>query len=220
MHFTIFENIALWVIPILLGITLHEASHAYVADALGDSTAKQQGRLSLNPLRHIDWIGTVLFPIALLILSNFQFTLGWAKPVPVNAANFQKPLPHMALVSFAGPAANFLMVLLWAMLLKVVVISSGDLTQNLAFFEQMAHFGIIINLVLAFLNLLPIPPLDGSRIAAWLMPPRWVSSYYTLEPYGIFILIALLATGILKHTLLPFVWYSRAFVLHLLGISG
>ena len=220
MEFSLIQKILIWVIPVLLAITLHEAAHAFVANYYGDDTAKSQGRMSLNPFRHIDLVGTIIIPLVLLILSNFKFTLGWAKPVPVLSHRLRKPMPHMALVALAGPGMNFGMAIAWAMLLKILVITNSEISPGLLFMVYMCRIGILINLVLAVLNLLPIPPLDGSRIVAWLMPSNWVEPYYKIEPYGILVLLVLLITGLLGKLILPLVYWGNEFIFMLLGLSG
>jgi Zn-dependent protease len=218
MEFTIIENVFIWAVPVLFAITVHEASHALIANYYGDNTAKNLGRLSVNPIRHIDWVGTVIVPIVLLILSGFRITLGWAKPVPVNASNFKKPLAHMAVVSIAGPLANLIMAVLWAVLMKLILLSMDDPSRLVVVLVSMCKIGILINLFLALVNLIPIPPLDGSRILAYLLPKKYVSTYYKLEPYGIIILLLLLVTGMLGKFLVPLVIQSTQFIFSVLGI--
>ena len=218
MEFSLLQKIVMWAIPVLFAITIHEASHAYVAYYYGDDTAKSKGRMSLNPVKHIELFGTIIVPILLLVLSNYRFTLGWAKPVPVLMHRLRNPFPHMALVAVAGPAANIVMALLWAMVFKITVIMSSDITISVAFTITMARIGILINLVLAVLNLLPIPPLDGSRILAWLMPATWVRTYYKIEPFGIFILLALIILGWLGKIILPPVNFMSDSIYHLFGL--
>lgn len=199
---TLIQKIAVWIIPVLLAITMHEAAHAWAASRLGDSTAKMLGRLSINPMRHIDLVGTILVPILVGVLSQFNFVFGWAKPVPINGAQLHHPRRDMALVTAAGPAANLIMALMWAGLFKLVLILNTQSSITL-FLLLMAQAGIVINLILALLNLLPIPPLDGSRIAASLLPPRYAYHYMKIEPYGFFILIGLMFTGFLGWILSP-----------------
>ena len=195
---TLIQKIAVWAVPVLLAITLHEAAHAWVASLCGDTTAKMLGRLSINPLRHIDLIGTVAVPILVAVLSQFQFIFGWAKPVPVDTRNFKRPLQDMAVVALAGPVSNLLMAVAWALVARLgVIIGAG--------FESISHpliysgvAGISINLVLALINLLPIPPLDGSRILTGVLPSYWAWQYNRLERYGFLILMALLYFKILN----------------------
>lgn len=196
------QLLIVWVPPILLAITLHEVAHGWVALVLGDATAHAQGRLSLNPLRHIDPVGTVLVPAMLYLLGGV--VLGWAKPVPVNYRQLHQPRRDMALVAAAGPVANLLMALLWAVLMRVgaVTWAGGFRWLGMPLFF-MAHVGILINLVLMVLNLLPVPPLDGSRILISLLPPRGARMLAQLEPYGLLIVLLLLVSGTLSMILEP-----------------
>lgn len=200
------QTLAVWIVPVLLAITLHEASHAYVAHRCGDSTAKMLGRLSVNPFRHVDLIGTLLVPLAVAVMSHFQFVFGWAKPVPISWNNLNKPRRDMALVAAAGPTSNFVMALLWAVLLKIGL-SLNPATSVLALYLALTgQAGVLINLVLAFLNLLPIPPLDGSRVLTSFLSPKHAFQYNKLEPYGFFILLALLLTHVLSWILGPLIF--------------
>lgn len=181
------QTITLAAIPVLFAITLHEAAHGYVARHFGDMTAYQQGRISLNPLRHIDPVGTILLPLITLAVGGILF--GWAKPVPVNFAALRHPKQDMLWVALAGPAANLVMALFWAAMFKVAFMFPGS------YFAEpligMAQFGVTINAILLVLNLLPLPPLDGGRIAISLLPHRQAFQLAKIEPYGIFILILL-----------------------------
>ena len=204
------QTAAIYALPVLFAITLHEAAHGYVARHFGDMTAHAQGRISLNPLRHIDLLGTVVVPILFLLFTKFLF--GWAKPVPVNYSALRNPRRHMALVAAAGPGANLLMALLWAGLLKLaVVMPPGSLSAPL---ELMAQAGIIVNLVFMFLNLLPILPLDGGRIVTSLLPNRAAWQYSKLEPWGLPVLILLLLPplNVLGKILNPLVGASDALI--------
>jgi Zn-dependent protease len=212
MDFSLLATIALYAVPVVFAITLHEAAHGYVARIFGDQTAWMLGRVTLNPLKHIDPVGTVLVPISLLLLSKLAggggFLFGWAKPVPVNFGNLRHPKRDMLWVAAAGPAANFLMALAWAFVAKYTTSEGLDL---------MATAGVVTNVVLMVLNLLPILPLDGGRIAVSLLPSRLAISYARLEPYGFMLIVVLLATGILNRLMSPFV----TFFLSLLGaIAG
>lgn len=213
---TLIQKIAVWALPVLLAITLHEAAHAFVAYRLGDSTAKMLGRLSLNPIRHIDLIGTIIVPILIGVLSQFNFVFGWAKPVPINENQFKNPRRDIALATAAGPISNFIMAILWAILLKIALSLSAS-TPAL-FLALTSQAGILINLILAFLNLLPIPPLDGSRVVASLLPVQSSQQYLKLEPYGFFILIILLATGILGKILTPLIFGTYRFIILIFGL--
>lgn len=188
------QQIAVWAIPVLLAITVHEAAHGYAARELGDDTAAQAGRLSLNPLRHIDPIGTVIVPVVLLALGGFLF--GWAKPVPVNFARLHKPMRDMALVAGAGPAVNLVMAIGWTALLGFYQ-SLGEPAGGWTLMRDMCVAGVSINVVLMVLNLLPLPPLDGGRIAVGLLPRALALPLARVEPWGMLILVALMVSGLL-----------------------
>ena len=209
---SLIQTLAVWIVPVLLAITLHEASHAYVAHRCGDSTAKMLGRLSINPLRHVDLIGTLVVPLAVAVLSNFHFVFGWAKPVPISWNNLKKPRRDMALVAAAGPASNFVMALLWALILKIGIILNPGTSAIALYLVLTGQAGILINLILAFLNLLPIPPLDGSRVLTSLLSPKHAFQYSKLEPYGFFIILALLLTNVLSWILGPLIFGAMHFI--------
>jgi Zn-dependent protease len=194
------QTIALAAIPVLFAITLHEAAHGYVARHFGDMTAYQQGRISLNPIRHIDPVGTILLPILTLWMGGIMF--GWAKPVPVNFAALRHPKKDMLWVALAGPASNIFMALCWALFAKIALAFPENYYS--APLLEMAMIGIKINVVLAALNLLPLPPLDGGRIAISLLPHRLAYKLAQIEPYGMFILIFLALTPVLWWILRPF----------------
>jgi Zn-dependent protease len=204
------QTVAIYALPVLFAITLHEAAHGYVARHFGDMTAHAEGRISLNPVRHIDIVGTIVVPLAILLLSGGRFLFGWAKPVPVNYSALRRPRQHMALVAAAGPAANLAMTLGWAVLLKVAVLLPAGSSSH--FLALMAQAGIMVNLVFMFLNLLPILPLDGGRIVASLLPQRAAWRYAKLEPWGLPLLILLLATNVLNFVLEPLVGASGALI--------
>ena len=187
------------IIPVLLAITVHEAAHGYAAKYFGDKTAYFLGRITLNPIKHIDPVGTVVIPGMLLLLSA-PFLFGWAKPVPVNFSNLNNPKKDMMWVALAGPASNLAMAIIWAIILGLFK-SSG--ASYALFIIGMAQVGIMINLVLMLLNLLPIPPLDGGRMAVSLLPSPWSYKLASLERYGMFILIFLIVSGLLSTILLP-----------------
>lgn len=191
------QNIAIWALPVTLAITVHEAAHGYAARACGDDTAARAGRLSLNPLRHIDPIGTLLVPALLFLLGGFLF--GWAKPVPINPAYFRHPRRDMAWVAAAGPLSNGLMLLLWLAGYLWLGHSAPPAGLPAPDWQQlasaMALAGVVINLVLMVLNLLPVPPLDGGRILRSLVPAPAAAWLDRIEPYGLFILLALMAAG-------------------------
>jgi Zn-dependent protease len=189
------QTIAVWIVPVLLSITLHEAAHAWVASRCGDTTAKMLGRLSMNPFRHIDPIGTVLVPIVIAVLSGFHFVFGWAKPVPINWFQLRSPRRDMALVAVAGPIANIIMALIWAACIKTGELLGPGTSMLALYMVLTGQAGVLINLVLAFLNLIPIPPLDGSRVITSMLPPKWAITYSRIEPYGFIIVFALLFSG-------------------------
>ncbi len=188
------QSVVVWALPVIFAITLHEVAHGWAARALGDPTASKLGRLSLNPLKHVDPIGTVLLPGVLLLIGGFIF--GWAKPVPVDARNFRNPRVDMALVAVAGPLSNLVMALAWGLLFKYAVAVGAE--QGLWYgLRLMARAGLIINISLMALNMLPLPPLDGSRVLMGLLPEGAARSYSRLEPYGLFILMGLMAARLL-----------------------
>ena len=197
-------TIVLWAVPVVLAITLHEAAHGYVARRFGDQTAYMLGRVTLNPLKHIDPIGTIAVPgflIALSVLTRAPlFIFGWAKPVPVNFGNLRHPKRDMFWVAGAGPFANFLMAVGWAFLRKAAA-PGGSIDSDGLF--EMANAGVIVNLVLMALNILPILPLDGGRIALSLLPEPLAYRYSRLEPYGFMVVIFLLVTGVLNYLMMP-----------------
>lgn len=203
-EYHLFSKILIFAIPLIFAITIHEAAHGYVANYYGDSTAKLAGRLSLNPLRHIDLIGTIILPLIMITFGGFIF--GWAKPVPVNENNLRNGVRDMALVAIAGPVVNFIMAIFWAGILHWHNLFIHNI-DYIGIISTMAKFGIIINIVLMCLNLLPIPPLDGSRIVNAFLPKKISYWYYQLEPYGIIILIILLISNILNMILSPFILY-------------
>jgi Zn-dependent protease len=204
------QTLAIYALPVLFAITLHEAAHGYVARHFGDMTAHAQGRISLNPVRHIDILGTIVVPLVILFLSGYKFLFGWAKPVPVNYSALRKPRQHMAWVAAAGPGANLVMALIWALLLKIaVLVPQGPFS---GFLGLMAQAGILVNLVFMFLNLLPILPLDGGRILASLLPSRAAWQYAKLEPWGLPLLVLLLLTNVLNVVLEPLVGVSDALI--------
>jgi len=197
----IIQKIIVLAFPVLFAITVHEVAHGWIASKLGDKTALMLGRLTLNPLKHIDIVGTIIVPLALLFLGGFIF--GWAKPVPVNPNNLKKPRRDMALVAIAGPIANIIMAFIWAAIMKLGSILMGHGLQFALPIVLMGQAGILINLTLMALNLIPIPPLDGSRVIAALLPPKLAYKYDRIAPYGFFVLLLLLTTGILRLFLWP-----------------
>lgn len=218
MELSVIQLIAIYAIPVIFAITLHEAAHGFVAYRLGDPTAKLLGRVTANPIKHIDLVGTIIVPGLILLASKAvggAMLFGWAKPVPVDTYKLGKPKRDMGLVAVAGPLANILMAIAWAISLKLMVLSGvGN-----EFFIRMTLAGISVNLVLAILNLMPVPPLDGGRILVSLLPPNLAAPVAKLEPYGLVILLLLLATGVLSDILLPLVDFSREIILTVLGFE-
>lgn len=192
------QRIAIWILPVIFAITVHEVAHGWVAKKKGDNTAYMLGRLTLNPFKHIDLIGTIVIP-GLLIITGTGFIFGWAKPVPVNTRNFKNPKNDMALVALAGPVSNLLMATAWALIIRFSMLTDVEAISTPLVHMGMA--GISINLVLALLNMLPIPPLDGSRIITRFLPNKLAWQYNKLEKYGFIVLIALLATNSLSYIL-------------------
>jgi Zn-dependent protease len=209
------QLLAAWAIPILFAITLHEVAHGWVARYFGDDTAARLGRLSLNPIKHVDPIGTVLVPVVMWLFSGFLF--GWAKPVPVIASNLRHPRQHMAIVAAAGPLVNLVMALIWAGVFKLAL-QTGSQGMTAQFVTLMAIGGIAINLILMVLNLLPIPPLDGSRVLNGFLPERYARQVDQLEQYGLIIVIALLLTGTLGRIMGPLLGFAKTLVLGLFGL--
>ncbi|MDR1368360.1 MAG: site-2 protease family protein [Candidatus Accumulibacter sp.] len=201
--------------PILFAITAHEMAHAFAACRFGDTTALRAGRLSLNPLRHIDVFGTFILPMALLCMNLPGF--GWAKPVPVDLSRLRRPKQAMLMVAAAGPASNALMALAWTGSFKLAAILPYRLPA--AALESMAVTGIGINLMLMTLNLLPLPPLDGGRIAVCLLPARFAMKLERMEPFGFFILIGLLSFGFLDRVLLPMVEVQAGFLFRIFNLE-
>ncbi|MDR2838751.1 MAG: site-2 protease family protein [Azonexus sp.] len=187
----VIQTVSIAALPVLFAITLHEAAHAYVARYFGDPTAEQMGRISLNPLRHIDPVGTILIPAMILLLSGAKFMFGYAKPVPVNFGRLRHPKQDMFWVALAGPAANLFMALCWALLYRIAVweLPPNAFTSPLT---RMSEIGVMINCVLCVLNLLPLPPLDGGRIVVSLLPRQLAWQFARIEPWGFVILLALL----------------------------
>lgn len=196
------QTIAVYAIPVLLAITVHEAAHGYVARMFGDSTAYVLGRVTLNPVKHIDPIGTIVLPLGMALFTPFIF--GWAKPVPVSWGNLRHPKRDMVWVAAAGPAANLAMAVLWLLLAKALVV----LGLQEQYFLMMASAGIKVNLMLMALNLLPLPPLDGGRILVGILPNRLAWQVARVEPYGFVILLVLLFTNTLGFFVEPFLRFG------------
>ncbi|MDQ7988438.1 MAG: site-2 protease family protein [Candidatus Dactylopiibacterium sp.] len=216
--YTLLVDIAIWAIPVVLAITLHEAAHGYVARLFGDPTAHLAGRITLNPVKHVDPVGTLLVPGGIVLMNALTGVgfppFGWARPVPVDFGRLRKPKADMLWVAAAGPATNLVQAIAWAVILGValrVQVSADSL------WLEMATRGMIVNIGLMVLNLIPIPPLDGGRIAVSLLPVRQAISWSRLEPYGFFILIALLYFGLLDHL---FRWVVQPILRFLLALAG
>jgi Zn-dependent protease len=209
------QKIAIYAIPTILAITVHESAHGYAARYFGDRTAEILGRLTLNPLKHIDPIGTILVPVSLLVL-GFPFLFGWAKPVPVAARNLRRPHRDMAIVAAAGPGSNLAMAAGWTLILALAIAFAGgsSLFQPL---ELMAQWGVFFNVLLAIFNLLPLPPLDGGRVLSGFLSPRASASLDRIEPYGFLIILGLLATGILWRIVGPVIYLVAGFFFSLVG---
>jgi Zn-dependent protease len=205
------QTIAVMAPPFIFAVVLHEVSHGWVAEKLGDPTARNAGRLTLNPLRHIDLFGTIIMPIVLYFATAGQFVVGSAKPVPINPNNFKNPKRDMALSSLAGPGINLIMALLFSFFLRVIIPSVEELFPKQVWewivipIAYMLGYGVLLNIILAVLNLVPIPPLDGSRVIYWILPDRYAAVYYRLEPFGLFIILALLASGALGWIIGPII---------------
>lgn len=210
---TIIQQIVIWALPVLFAITVHEVSHGWVANKLGDPTAKMLGRLTLNPIKHIDPLGTIIVPLAMMLLGGILF--GWAKPVPISPNNL-RGRRDMALVAVAGPISNLIMALLWALIGRAAQLTG---TEAIAVpLSLMGQAGVFINVILAVLNLLPLPPLDGGRVVSNLLPPRLSAQYDKIEPYGFFILVGLLVIGALQYIMAPPIYFLTGLIQRLVGL--
>lgn len=218
MDLTIVQKIAIWAIPLIFAITLHEVAHGWVASWFGDQTARLSGRLTVNPIKHIDLVGTIVVPLIMLLFSNFIF--GWAKPVPVDPRNMRNPRRDMALVAIAGPISNIVMAFFWGLIAKLGVMA--EMTGHGWFGVPLVYMGgagIMINIVLAVLNLIPLPPLDGGRLMTSILPPRVAYRYSQIEPYGFFILILLIFTGALSMIMGPPVFFLMRVIGGVFGLQ-
>lgn len=216
MFESLIQTIAIAALPVIFAITLHEAAHGYAARYFGDPTAWQQGRISLNPIRHIDLVGTIIIPAAILLFSSGTFLFGYAKPVPVDFNRLRNPKRDMLWVAAAGPGANLFMALCWALMLKLAWLMPVNIfTVPLT---EMSKIGIIVNCVLMVLNLIPLPPLDGGRIAVSLLPHRLAWQFSRIEPWGFPILLILLFTGVLGAVMNPLVILSARAIESIFGL--
>jgi Zn-dependent protease len=216
MDMSLIQKIIIWAIPVLFAITIHEVAHGWVALKFGDKTALMMGRLTINPIKHIDPLGTILVPGVLLALGGIIF--GWAKPVPVTPQNLRNPRRDMAIVAVAGPASNLLMAIFWAAIMKIGLLLGGESPRFAIPIIYMGQAGIFINLMLMVLNLVPLPPLDGGQFVSNLLPPKKAYYFDKIEPYGFLILLVLLATGILTKILGPiifYLWHLLTIIFHL-----
>ena len=206
IELTLIQKVAIFALPVVFAITLHEAAHGYVARFFGDMTAAMQGRITANPLKHIDLVGTILVPLAILLTSKLlgggAILFGWAKPVPVNFSNLRRPKQDMLWVAAAGPGMNFVMAVFWALMIQLGHALGNSFSTPLML---MGAAGVFINVILMALNLIPLPPLDGGRIAVSLLPMKQAISFSKIEPYGFFILLGLLFSGILGMLMWPLI---------------
>lgn len=217
MHgLNLIQYAAVMALPLLFAITVHEAAHGWMARRLGDRTAEMLGRVTLNPLKHIDPIGTIVVPAILLIAGGFIF--GWAKPVPVDPRNFAHPRRDMAAVAAAGPMVNLVMALIWALIAKLGLMLAAATPWVSVPLVLMGKIGIFLNAILMVLNMLPLPPLDGGRVAVGLLPEPLADKVARIEPYGMFILVGLMVTGILGQVIGPPVLLLERLLVMLVGI--
>jgi Zn-dependent protease len=210
------QQVAVWALPVLFAITVHEVAHGWVAKQLGDPTAMMLGRLTLNPLKHIDPIGTVLVPLVLILAGGVIF--GWAKPVPIAADNLHHPKRDMALVAAAGPLANLIMACIWALIMKLALLLPNGLVNLALPLTYMGGAGITINVILMVLNLLPVPPLDGSRVVAGFLPDPLAWKFGRIEQYGLIILLLLMVSGILGKIMWPPVAMVQNMIYRMFGL--
>jgi Zn-dependent protease len=208
-------NVAIYALPVIFAITLHEAAHGYVAKHFGDRTAYMLGRITLNPIKHIDPVGTIAVPLATLLFAGFMF--GWAKPVPVNERNLRSPKRDMLWVAAAGPGANLAMAIAWALLAKALTFAADS--PVIVFWIAVANAGIVINAIIGIFNLIPLLPLDGGRILASLLPDKLSHSYSRTEPYGLIVVVLLMVTPLFGWLLLPLVDGAVTTIHSLFGLT-
>ena len=220
MELTLIQKVAVFALPVIFAITLHEPAHGYVARFFGDMTAAMQGRITVNPLKHIDLVGTILVPLAILLTSKLlgggAILFGWAKPVPVNFSNLRRPKQDMLWVAAAGPGMNFVMAVFWALMIQLGHALGSSFSMPLML---MGAAGVFINVILMALNLIPLPPLDGGRIAVSLLPMKQAISFSKIEPYGFFILLGLLFSGILGIIMWPLISLFIGFTALVTGLD-
>jgi Zn-dependent protease len=210
------QMILLYAIPLLFAITVHEVAHGWMASKLGDSTAKMMGRLTLNPIKHIDLVGTILVPAAMIYFTGFIF--GWAKPVPVNWNNLRNQRVDMPIVALAGPMANFVMAFGWALIAKLALVVAGDTSRTAEVLVNMGSIGVQLNLFLMVLNLIPIPPLDGSRVITSFLSGKTAYLLSRYEQYGFFLLVILLMSSVLKIVIFPAVRWLQWLIFTMTGL--
>jgi len=217
----IIRKISVFALPVIFAITLHEAAHGYAAMKFGDKTAWMLGRVTANPIKHIDLVGTIIVPLVILLTSKLlgggTLLFGWAKPVPVNFSQLRRPKQDMLWVAAAGPGMNLIMAVFWALMIQLgIVLQSGFFSEPLVL---MGAAGVFINVILMALNLIPLPPLDGGRIAVSLLPRKAAWQFSKLEPYGLFILLGLLFTGLLGTILWPLISLFLGLIAMLSGLE-
>jgi Zn-dependent protease len=212
------QRIAVWALPVLFAITVHEVAHGWVARRFGDPTAMMLGRLTLNPLKHIDPVGTLLIP-GLMLLVGFHFIFGWAKPVPVSWQNLRHPKQDMVWVALAGPVANLIMAIGWAVIAKVGIMTYSDGSLSAVFMLYSGVAGIYINVILMTINLLPLPPLDGGRVLTGLLPGPLAWQVSRVEPYGFIILMVLFYFNVLNYLLMPVIFFFDTLFMQFAGMK-